>query len=282
MPLIEPPGGRTKTTDKKLISKYTRRMQYRTFVRVFDSNIILLQLGVPRIGSVHPEDLSARCISVGATQTESPLVWDVVAQYTTEFPNPKRDKQNPLEEPPLLTYSHTTVAITKFFDRNGKPFVNTAAQRLLSPPTISETIQVLTIKQQQADFDRKIGLSYTDAINAGPWFGYKARHVRSSVSASEGWKNGVTFWIVNYRFEIRAKEPWNPVRVLNQGIMVYNAVAKKWQLLEDANGVLHGQEVILNEAGNDVETKENVAAGNVHWLDFEVYDELDFNGLIQI
>ncbi len=282
MPLIEPPGGRTSTTDKKLITKYTRRMQYRTFRRVFDSFIIKLQIGVPRIGSVHPEDLSARCISVGATQTESPLVWDVVAQYSTEFPNPKRDKQNPLEEPPLLSYSHTTIQITELDDFRLKPFVNTAGQRLLNPPTGAEVIQVLTIKVQQANFDRDLGIRYTGAVNIKPWFGYKKRMVKASVSATEGWKNGITFWNVVYRFEIRAIYPWEPVRVLNQGVMVYNAKARKWQLPEDANGVLHGQEVIINEAGTDVETKENIAAGNVHWLEFEVHAEHDFNKLIQI
>ena len=281
MPLIEKPDGRSSTTDSKLITKRTRRFVFRTSVVVYDESVILLQNGVPRIGSAHPTDLGSRCVSVRADQTDAPLVWDIPAEYTTSFPNPERNQENPIQEPPLISYSHREVAVTMFADRNGKPFVNTAGQLLLNPPTVSETVQVLTIEIQQASFDRERAYQLNNTLNRRRWFDIPALHGRASVSAREGFKNGISFWKVVYHIDI-LRRPWGPVKIANQGIMVWDAEANDWKLPNDANGIIHGQEVMLNEAGTGVVPKADAAIGKIHWLTFKVQYHSDFNRLIQI
>jgi hypothetical protein len=147
----------------------------------------------------------------------------------------------------------------------------------------------LTIQNKQASFDRAIGFSYTNAINSTSWFGIKPKRARAMVAASEAFKNGVTYWNVTYRFEIRS-DPWNPVRVANSGTMIKDRLhalgaignVNKLVMPKDTKGVAHGQEVFITEDGFDTIEPEQAALGNIHWLEFDVYEELDFAGLLQI
>jgi len=207
-------------------------------------------------------------------------VWLVTANYSSAF-NPLDQAgvlhDNPLDRPPVLSWSTVKRETTKPSDKANKLFDNAVGELLNPPPPIPESLLSLTITRNELGFLPSRFFRYIDSTNADRWFGYPPkRWYVDDISATEEADNGQVFWSVRYTF-ILGREPWNPLRIPHVGLKYFeNAAAILPTLAKDKNGVATGQLVKLRADGQLWDGPK----GTTDWLEFKAYDEVAFAPLM--
>ncbi|KKM87078.1 hypothetical protein LCGC14_1272490, partial [marine sediment metagenome] len=88
--------GADEFSGQKTVTRYTRVFRATTTSNTDEAVAVKGHSSCPRIGSIYPEDIRAKCRRVRArNESFSKRVWLVTANYSTEF----EAEENPLDDP---------------------------------------------------------------------------------------------------------------------------------------------------------------------------------------
>lgn len=241
---------------------------------------VLNDTGAPQIGQAHPRYEGAYCTRVHAAP-QGPLVWQVEAEYQT----PGRTGQqnpNPLNRPARIRWSTVVMRMPVFYDRDGKPILNTAGEPFDPPLEVDRKLPVVEVRKNLASVPSWI-LDYREAINSTAWtidgvIILAKCAMMESVEVSEVQvENDISYREVAYRAVVAPTAlGWQP-RLLNAGYSELVGSGNNQKLAPIViNGTTPSHPVPLDANGRRI---PKPTPTNVIWLTFNVYPELDFNFL---
>lgn len=188
-------------------------------------------------------------------------------------PNVENKGDDPLEDPPQYSLSHEELTVYPDTDYGGKPFVNSAGDRLVPGLPVKLPVQVITIERNYSSFPLNLARQYYGAVNSKKFWGYYPGYVLcSGISArSQQVRNGIVYFRATITLKISPMR-WNPTMVLDRGTRWIDDNGKKHHILVD--GVPTKEPVNLNGQGKPLPPSNPPV-----YLQFKNYREADLNGL---
>jgi len=198
--------------------------------------------------------------------------WVVSVEYRPRDPLETEDEDPPDERPATYSWSYVEYQETREQDAEGNAYVNSAGDPIDKPPTFILPGLVLTVKQYQAAFDPTFYMDFVGTTNKGIFFNAPEDTLKfKPASATREYVDGAFYYAVTFQFEYRPDQ-WQPVDVLDQGPRVLengSVVAAT-----DANGVVTGKSVLLDDAGAAV-----AVGGEPHFLQFRPFRQMNYDAL---
>jgi len=246
-----------------------------------DSSLTVLgHPSVPKVNSSHPTHLYFRCEGVDATRV-SPILFEVVASYSTETADPE---DNPLNEPPDITFSSTSVDGPVDEDIDGDP-IQTINGEPIHGVTMPFADMEANITKNILTFNPVSIYVYTNAVNSTTFMGFPPGVVRcSKVSAKQVITEQLSYWTVSVTVQFRKpvnttdeKSWWKRVR--HEGLKVKvvdpDSGLDTYPPVLDENGKEITKPVMIKLSDGTAETDKDVG----HWIEFEVHRQQDLNGM---
>jgi hypothetical protein len=294
-------SGRVGQVNDEQIREYKRIFRILTD-SVFDGpETIIATPGVPKKWSIYREpngvfDLLARCRAVDAHHDQDdPYQWLVEASYTTrrlgnlarrrtelEKPRMASDKQddsvNPLQRPTIIKYSWVNAQRNPDQDVFGGAIRNSAGQRIVGLTADDSYVQLQFLRNEMTPNFTLWGM-YRRAVNLTPFFGMNPAEAKfMSITADEQFEAEMLYYAVTYTIGYKPISLDNPhgwqKRVLDQGTAQLDANGKLAPIYDSHNRVITGMSLL---DGNGKRLPDTVPAPAAVYLDFYVYDALDFN-----
>ena len=257
--------------------------------------------GLPKKGDVYffngETDAGALCQSVTPRQDPgNQQVWEVTCEYSSDIGggqgvalggNPQYDVENPLQRPPIVTWSTWSELRPVVLDIQGRPVNNTAD--LPFDPGIMVRVQspAVVVERNEATYPVLFAQSYNDAINSDQFYTWPPETAKvESITAQNQFANGILYWAV--RYEIHFKQPDWKERVANQGTRHYKLDANGFFIRDanqekqlfhpvDGDGNYSTDPVWLNLDGTRM--PQDDIANNAIFLPFDIYKPLPFSAL---
>ena len=236
---------------------------------------VLSHRGIPKSGSSHPASPWFRCRSAKAKRV-SPIMYEVECTYKSKT---KDKEENPLEEPPEISYN--TLSSTEEIDEDidGNP-INTKAGEPITGVKIPVGDLSATVTKNLASFDPSAIYTYTNTVNSAVFMGFAAGVVRMhNLQAKIVYTEDLTYWTVTAQFHFRypvrvdADKAWWK-RVRHEGTFALAGSDLVPTRITDGNGEIKGGKTMLKDDGTE-ETDTTIG----HWLEFEVFRTIDLNGM---
>lgn len=269
------------------IDERGRRTYVRTFtVETDDSRdgpkVVLAAPGIPRKGD--PYDCSpaehddaayagafaVECVAAGSRPDGRKWgQWKVTVTYGQGDPGQFND--NPLTWPLRLEWE--MARYERVVDRTveDEAIVNSAGVRFETPVTVDESRLVLKVVRNEATYDPHLAATRSDKVNSEAFLGAPPRTVKVAGIPGRPFFNndaGGWYWEVSYTFEFNP-DGWDK-KILDQG---YDELGDDGELKPFMAG---GQKVEspkpLDGDGRPLPEGEDYV-----FLEFKVYEELDFN-----
>jgi hypothetical protein len=241
--------------------------------------------GLPLMNDPHPQNSSLRVRNRDVSQ-DGPISFSATISYEAQINDPNDPSQNPLLRPAVIRFSAVTQEVEIDEDINGDPIETVNGEPIVGV-TRPFTDLVVTVQRNLPTFNPLSISTYMNKINSATWYGLPAGTVRiTDIQAGNVFSEDFEYWDVSISFQIRrgfgsvtdAKAWWH--RTAHQGYIIddgagVRAIAKA-DAADDftANGETVAQPVML-----DLTTGERLAAGTGAYIEFQVLDEIDFNGL---
>lgn len=222
-----------------------------------------------------PDDPTARCKSVSPRHIEG-RVWEVDVECDTSVD--ENDDENPLNEPMVRTWSSVEYDTYPYRDADGVVIANSAGQLFRDSVSVPVAYGVLSIQRNEAEFDYRTAIGYSNKLNQAGFYGAAAKKVLCKpISASEQHKNGISYASVTYTFYFADDDHDWAVDVLDHGSYYLNAAGER-TLPEDSGGVSFSDTVMLDGIGGQL-TQAEINAGNFRFRAFTRYRTADFGAL---
>jgi len=258
-------------------------------------------LGLPHKGDVYSyqgeTDAGALCWSVAPRQDpNNQNVWEVTCQYSSDLKggsgsalggDPAHDVDNPLNTPPVVTWSNWIETEIVTHDRLGNMILNKADCFLNPPLTRRIKRRAVTVIRNEATYPVALDQNYTDCVNTDLFYNWPPGTARlDDVTATGHFAQAQFYWQVKY--DIQFKKPDWKFRVQNAGTQYY--MRNEWgaQILNDDgtmklfnnedDGVYSTNIVLLDPLGFRL-TQDEVAAGMANYLEIEIYEPKAFSAL---
>ena len=231
---------------------------------------------IPAYGATDfPGDPYLRCHDI-APDPIGPLLYLVVCSYEVRGAGGEDD---PLDAPPVIEWSFTHGSEDVDQDIDDEPIQNSAGEGFDPPLQKLWGDQVLRITRNEADFDYDQALSYLYHVNSGAFLGRAAgTALFTDIRAVRVYEAATEYDRVTYEITFRTTGPKWQLHVLDQGFRYKTGkpLADGSPQLESAkvDGELATKPVLLKADGTKLPDGEDA-----HWLDFQVYDEADFDTL---
>lgn len=263
-------------TNTKGVRSYTRAFKLETTDKTDGPFAIGSTSGLPRIGSVHPEDSGAWCTTLRVDNFAPYKGWRVTAEYSSEM----ELAENPTNDPALIRWDSEQFQKPAIFDYNGEAIVNSAGDPFDPPNMMDDSRRVVTVTKNLASVPAWI-LTYQDAINSGPFTidGVSvatglAKMQRVAVSERQT-RNGTSFRTVDFTIHLQ-KNGWK-LEPLDAGFREREATGTPPELKNIKNpndDELPGAPVPLDGSGRQL---ADPTPANCVFLDFDVYEPKDFS-----
>lgn len=216
-------------------------------------------------------DIGARVQSVTPIQpTMDATYWEVRVEYSSQAAS---EIQNPLARPTDISWGFQVYQRPVIKDINNKLIVN-AAKQLFDPlPEIDDCRPTLTFTKNLASFDASLAYTYVNSINATPWYSGAAQTWKCmNIASSQQQENGIFYWPTTFEFQYHS-ETWKLV-VANYG----RSYLAAGFLIEgkDNNGNPVSDPFPLDSSGGILLSP---TANNINYLQFDVYQQQEFNNL---
>lgn len=173
-----------------------------------DAVVVRDAVTIPRLNDGYPTHLSAWAKSVDARQRlDSPFVWDVLVEYTTDPGSGWTFPVDPLSELPVVAWS--TAAGTEEFQvsMDGENIVNSADIPFDPAPSRRTTYPVCHVTRNEAILSTGWLRWGVPSLNEDEWLGLAPLQVMLAAMTAEYIKHGVGgYWKVGYEFWFRADE----------------------------------------------------------------------------
>jgi hypothetical protein len=272
--LGEKPGGEKATnTEGKRI--YTRTFVLNASSPSDKAYTVGSHASLPVIGSVHPQDSSAFCRTLSVTNPNPYAGWEVSADYTNER---KFDPTDPESDEILTSFTGEIYQEAVDKDLNGNGIVNSAGDPFDPTATRDVADLIARIQSNHATIPPAI-LSYQNATNSasitigGLVVGAGvAKHQRMDVSSRQK-RGNTTFYSLTQEIHLR-KIGWK-LEPLDQGLREI-LLGKKRHILNESDLEEVTKPVPLNGSGVAITT---ATPGDITFLEFDLYDKLDFTAL---
>lgn len=248
------------------------------------------------VRDVHPEDITAICVSVEPQQrTDSPWLWTVNATYST-FGDPQNS--NPLRRPAKAVFSQEDrQRPAEIGDRlkelaqwdEDVPVVNSAGDPFDPPIMIDEPRIVLTVTKNEAAYPYAKVKKFRKTVNADKWFIFDAGECKlQSVAASDSRvENGVRYREVTYTIHANHFVPWTsgPLAfrggwnyiLLDVGMNEILPTGEKKRIVSQIDGNQFGSMTPLNGEGQQL-TKEEIVARDFKYRIYRFEKRVPWSG----
>ena len=264
--LGEDPGGRS-ATNSKGVRTYSRRWKLETSSESDDAYAVGSASGLPLIGSAHPSDAGAFCVSLQVENNNPWKGWVVTAEYSSEY----ELTTNPINDPAIITWGSEQFQKVAVEDTSGHAIVNSFGDYYDPPAMMDDSRRTVTITKNLAAVPSWI-LSYQDAVNSDAFTidGFnvaigKAKMQSVTVAAKEK-RNGTSFYPVTFTIHLQ-KNGWL-LELMDAGMRYKSGGAIA--VFET------GQPGMLNGSGGKL---ANPTPSTVVYRSFTVYETKAFSGL---
>lgn len=188
-------------------------------------------------------------------------------------PDVGNKNDNPTQDPPQYSLSHEELTVYPECDFNGKPFVNSAGDRLMPGLPVKLPIQVITIEKNYSSFPLYLSRQFYGAVNSQRFWGYAPGYVLCAglTARSQDVRNGIMFFRTSITLKISPIK-WNPTQVLDRGTRWKDDDGKLRHILIEGSPVKEP----VNLDGNG---KPLSPGSSPVFLSFNNYREADLNGL---
>ena len=238
-----------------------------------------------KVGDGHPllpyaavTDLSAA--PVGGYDDR--LNWHVTANYKTRTYRARggSEEENPLEEPPSVSWGFRSYTEPIYRDKDNVPIENSAGDTY--DPTITEEVFNLevTIIRNEVTYDPDLAIEYINTMNDDVVIiaGHSAVTNTARLneySAQKAEKNGIDYWIVTYRVEF--DEDTFVREVIDQGFRIKDGSTMK-RIMENVDGS-SSETPVTEPVKLDGFGGKLVVGLAAHYQTFRTLEEKDFDVL---
>lgn len=209
--------GRSADGDEKA-RRYERSWLVKTDYKFDDAAVVLSAAGLPRYGTLYPDDPAAYCQKITATnESVSPYLWRVAASYSTE----KERDENPLSDPATITWDGESYQVPLVEDKDGNAVTNAAGDPYDPPFMIDDSRQIITVVKNVAAVPLWI-LDYRNVVNSDDFTvdnveieAGKAKIKAIKVSEVKS-RNDISYRTLTIPINVDKKNGWQP-KILNMG-----------------------------------------------------------------
>jgi len=210
-----------------------------------------------------------------------PFDWTSQGGATTEAASDGRF--DPFAVPPKVHWGSNKFERFCIKDALGNPITNTVNDPFDPPLKRDDSRPLLTITRNEPSFDASLAQTFKDHVNAGPFLGYDPNTVKChDITADKVYHADYGYYAeVTYEFEIREYQidasgnilvnGWFET-VLNAGLRQIDINGNPAQIMINNTPVT--SPVMLTTGGRYVG-----AAGQPHYIDFQIYPSADFDKL---
>lgn len=242
-------------------------------------NTVSTASGLPAYGALHPGPISApmyaTTIDYGPLEATTPMAWKVTAGYTSDR---SLDEDDPEQDEILISFNSEIYQEAVYMDKDNKAIMNSANDPFDPPAAMDNAHLIATIASNHQAIPSWI-LNYQNAVNSAPCtisglsIGQgKAKVARITVGQRQK-RGNTTFFPLSTEIHIK-KEGWR-LEPLDQGLNEI-LLGKKRAILLGAD--LHEATTPQPLNGMGV-YDEDATPATATYLDFRVYDELNFSAL---
>jgi len=158
--LSEGRDGSLELSQGKTIHKYTRVFRVYTDDPHDDAAVVMAYCDP--VGTQHPTDTSAYLVSCNAVPDgKSKTVWKATVRYTSE----RQRSTNPLNDPVAIEWDTDTAQVPFYFDKYGKPILNSADDFFMEPLKDEVSGITATLHKNVSVVPSDL-LRYRDAVNS--------------------------------------------------------------------------------------------------------------------
>jgi hypothetical protein len=290
--LHKKPGLTSEWTDN---NKRVRTVPYEA---LFDDiltkpEVVEVVTGLPQLQDDYPGQAFTKVSKIRTSQqTESPWLWDIDIEYTTDLSLPKSLylANSPFDRKAEISVNIETYteAVDRAYDPSSGtydvPIVNTSNEPFIPPLTVEKGRFVLTMNLHVASIDYIALAAFMYSINSATWYGFPAKTIlvtdlSATPSYEAGYGGALAFhWILNAKVKYN-KDNWNK-KPLNIG--------KLMMILRDDLTIHYvpirgdDQRPIQNPMPLTIDSDPIWPGSGLtfHYLEFQVYEKKDLNTII--
>ena len=274
---------------RRATENLTPDLSVRTYQRVYlvqtnDKNdgplVAKLDPAIPLQGDPYPGDARAFCKNKSVEPFAPPMAWHVVCEYSSEW----EIKQNPLNDPALISWKAEQFQRPAWRDRNGAAILNSAGDFFATLPVIDDSRFVVSVKKNLAAVPVWVA-TYQDAINIAP-FTVDGILVATGLGKLQSLhigevqeRNSIKYRVLSFDIHLR-EEGWD-LEILDQGFTrtgdysLGEDTGKKYSAGErDGDQTISETPVLLDGNGQKLTPANPLTAV---FLSFGVYKQKDFN-----
>lgn len=201
--------GREGGEDEEFKQTSTRLYLVLTDSATHTESDILSAAGLPVLFDVHPTLTGAMVIDRKARQStneDEPFLWTASITYSSvskSKTDPATRSQNPTDRPAVLKISFEQREIGLYVDLEGDPIINSAGDPFDPPPTMEETIGIISITRNKASVDFAQYMDFNGATNEFTFMGFPPDTLKISLEAERTFEQQQYFFIVNATIRVR-------------------------------------------------------------------------------
>lgn len=265
--------------DEKLMRTYHRVFRVVSDDPVNDRQpVVMTATGIPPMYDPMPGDTLFVVTNIraqGVHGDQDAKEWEVTCTYSyLDTPG------NPFTRAPTIAWTSDKEPYPLDFDVQGKAIVN-KAQDPLDPSVMREVVfPVLHYTRNEPTYLPALATAYMNTVNSDLFYGCPAKSVKCTdisaqsqqeMDAFNGTPNIINYYAVTYEFKFSVLPKGFRVYLLNQGLrQIVNG--KKMAIYEGGSPVT--SPVLLDADGKVLDNN-----GTPVWLDFDIFNEVDYNSL---
>lgn len=267
-------GGISTTDGRKYKASFSEA--YQVIADPGDTKLDVFQApGLPLINDLYPGTATVYCTEKSPQQV-SPIFWIVGVTYQGEF-GPGGPSENPVSQPPDITWSDTETSEEIDEDFDGNPIV-TANNEPITGVTANIPDQVLSVRRNFSSINLYGISQYRRSVNSDLFQGWPAGTAKLVGYSAKLVHEFGGYWEVNARFQFREPYRTTPdkawyARVRHEGFYVRTGETSITRAYDD-NKEPTVRPVLLNADGT-----EKTSGDDANWLEFKRYQPLPYNAL---
>lgn len=237
--------------------------------------------GLPSYGAAHPAPISdnAYCttINYGSFVSESPLAWKVTAGYTSER---TRDETDPTADEVLVSWTSEIYQEAIFQDENGEAIVNSAGDYFLDPTPQRDAAHLIATIKANVSAIPAWSLSYQNAVNNaqisidGLTIAQGLARLQRLNIGERKYRFGTKYYPVTFEVHVHL-DGWR-LKPLDAGFRERDSYGNLFQITNNGDDEEVTSPAPLNGSGEAIASP---TPSNAVFLDFQIYQELDFSAL---
>lgn len=263
---------------------------------------VLLAANLPPFNAAYYGDTRARVSSRRPLrQRDSTTHWNVEIAYTISKQNDQDRQTPPTLRPTKRSAKVRWIEQALMVDRDGAAILTSAKTPFNPPITISVPHSVVTFQRWESTFSTQTQRDYVGKVNSGTFGVFAAGEVLcTNIEANEEWEqdadgNLQRYWLVTYEFEASPSPyPWQPFKILDADYWFIDpSDSQRKPIFVDKNGTYHGDPddalgatpvpspIPLDGPDGDLGDvlQVNEIPADIHYLEFDIYEEADFDAL---